>query len=1007
MPLQKQPVQVVFGPVDQKTQSKLLRAGRPSEALDVVQKKTGAYSKRGGFGDTDRTTDTGTITVGADLAVANGAPVQRTADTVYARPGSTWIKRGSMRAVAPNYTPVAPDINSRSMLVEVGTQAWYFAQSIDNTYYWSVWDNGIQVQPPTQVNAGSALFARAVTTPGKVWLFAGPTVPHGTNNTIKLYMWSTTTPAAAPTVTTFASPTGLAVDGWDVLDAQANGNGIVVAVGSSDAGGIDFGGGAAALFIGRLNTANGLVDGTGWVAATGVALGVFGPPVSWVRAGQSATLLHLLWRRPSNSHIFLTTVTASTLASTSADTTAQLASQQGGLAGYRETATGNIVFFISNNTPAVPGVENSTITRASWDGAVLTGPLSFHRAMSIVSDPFFIGATPYIVCNHDDTTFGQNAYYVIDASASPGRIVARTLYQLGGTIWQRNYRIVANDKWDNNFLAPVTVSGTNARLSIGMAVGPYELYLARVSFEFAPTDLAQPTVALDGHEVLFPGGWSFALSGGGALAEAMPMMFPRGSWSVVGAGAAGVGAAGVYGATVRYLIVDKQGNISRSAPSPTQTVIITAGQSIQFSNVPTLRMINDTSTQVLIEYYITAHDDTILFAVSRQDNQPSIDVATNLLIGFEPGAGSEIIDTDGGALEPVAAPPFKWSAAWRGRIMLGGTDAPQAVVWPSFELAPGIAPRWNETLQFRLPDGAGKDVAGCAVDYNYFAIFKADSVWMIGGAGPDPLGIGSYGTTLEQVVDAPGCSNPRSVVQTPVGVLYQATNGEIWLIQKGGAGARYIGEGWQSEVATATVVGAAWAAQVQCALLFLSSSRVLVLDLDNPLPEQSAPYQQYVWRLAATPVAATVGGATLYWLDSTGVMHTYLPATYHDGTSTPILRRVKFPVNLAGVRGFVRIYRFQVVGTFVDSHSVKFTWAKFDGAAGETGAPAAQTWTVAVAGGPELFERRPNAGQIAVAELTLEDVSTDLHEGASWDGLALEVGVKAGLPRVNPANKGP
>lgn len=1000
MALVKQALQLLLGSADQKAMSKALPPGRLSVAENVYQSKTRSYRKRGGFATTDRVTDTGAITTGKDLALSGTTPVMRTADSVYARPAATWVKRGAYVPVAPSYAPLIPNIAARSLLVVVGTQTWAFAQAGDGTYYYSVVDSGVQVVAPTQVSVTAFLHARAVSTAGKVWLFAGPTSPHGTNNTVKLFQFSTASPSTAPTSTTFANPTGVSVDGWDVIDAGANG--IVMAIGSSDGAGINFGGGAAALFCGKLDTATGLVNGTGWVAATGVALGVFGNPVSWVRSVQSATLLHLLWRRPSNSHIFLTTVTAATLASTSADTTAQLASQKGGLAGYRESATGNIVFFISNNNTPVPGLENSTLTRVSWDGAVLSGLTdNFHRAMSVVSDPFFVDGNPYIVAMHDDTQFLQCAYYVLDASAAPGRIVARALYELGGNTWQRGDHLEGNDRWDNNWVSPVVVSGHTAQLAVGSFVSN-TWTLMSLSLDFAPTDLAQPTVALDGQEIVFPGGWSMVLAGGGALSDITPGMFPRGSWTVAAAATgAGTLTAGTYLATVCYVVIDRQGNLQHSAKSPVQSVAITGTDVIRFSSVPTLRMINN-SAQVFIELYVSAAGGEQLFLVHRHVNGTTVDIMADVDIATNPAAGSEILYTDGGALDHISAPPFKWAASWRRRILLGGTDAPVAEVWPSFELAPGEGPAWNETLRFRVPGGTGKDTAGCAVDFNYFAIFKEDSVWVISGDGPDPLGSGSYGSVVQQVVDAPGCSNPRSVVQTPQGCMYQARSGEIWLITRSGT-AQFISAPWDDHVA-ATVTGAVHCSELSFVVFFTSTSKALVWDYGNPLPEEGSLGQGYVWNLVAAPVGAAAARTMLVFLDSTGVMRSYSSSSYTDDASTAILRKIKVPVLMGGIRGYARLYRLQVVGQFKAAHSLKVTVDNFAGVAAEAGS-SSQSWTKAVAAGPELFEAKPDQGRATALDLTVEDFGTDLTEGATLDGVALEVGIKPGLPRLNTTQR--
>jgi hypothetical protein len=1005
MPLAKQAVQLLFAAADQKTTAKRLRPGVPSVAENVIQTKSGSYRKRGGFTAMSRTADTGSITTGKDLVIDGGVPVLRTADAVYARPAATWLKRGDFVACVPSVTPVAANQAMRPILVVVGTQRWHFFQDSTGKWNYSVTDSGIEVVSPTQVSSTAFYWGKAVATTGKVWLFAGPQVG---GNTVKLFQFSTAAPSTAPTSTTFAAPTGVSVDVLDVLDGTANGNGIVVAIGSSDGGGIAFGGASRALFFGRLDTATGLVDGTGWVGDATITLGQLAAPAAWVKTGQSATTLHLLSRRGTNNHVFLSTVTAASLVSSTADLGAPVlnTSASGSITGYRDTGSGNIIIFA---TEATTGTEPATITKATWNGAALTSNGVLARARLTVADPFLVGTVAYLVVQHADgsSVALQNAYYVLDTSATPGRVVARALYGLGG----QGGQIQLGGSFTNNFylgwITPVTVASSRASVLVGSYDG-VAYTVVRLDWDFAPTLLGPPLAAQDGQLVAFPGGWPTAMAAGSQLGDLTPGMFPKSNsglaadWTVTDQAVSSNLTAGTYTATVLYAIIDSHGSIQRSSPSDVQSVAITAGHGLRFGAVPSLRVANTATARVFVEYYMSDPDQDTLSLVRRVANDPTADTIANQDITALPRDGAEILYTSGGALEHISAPPCTWTASWRNRILLGGTDSPGAEVWPSFELASGFGPAWNESLKFLVPDGSGKDVAGCALDYNYFVIFKADTVWLISGAGPDPLGVGSYANTLQQVSEAPGCSNPRSVVQTTIGVMYQATNGEIWLINRGG-GAQRIGNGWDDHK-SATVTAAVLFPQLELALFFTDSSKALVWDYGNPLPDEGTIGQSYVWNLPAAAVAAAVSGSSLYYADSTGVVRAYSASTFSDD-GVAILRKLKFPLVLAGMRGYARLYRGQVVGQFVDQVGLKVTLDAYAGAAGETSSSTQAFGPRTVTGGPYLFEFRPNAGRVAVFDVTLEDTGSDLHEGASWDGLALEVGIKQGLPRLNTTQK--
>lgn len=1001
-PLVKQVVNVQFGNADQKTTSKAVTLGRPTVAENVFQSKTRSYRKRGGFAPIDRLTDSGSITTGADLAFDGTVPILRTADAVYARPASLWLNRGSYKPVIPSQEAVSAGRATHPLLVVVGTQNWNFVQGSDLKWYYSVTDSGVEVVAPTLVSAMAYFWGKAVSSTGAVWLFAGP--PSGGGNGITLYKFLTAAPATAPTSTAFAAPTGVSVDAFDVIDAQANGNGIVAAIASVDAAGIAFGGGSFPLFFGRLNTANGLVDGTGWVGDATYTVGQFRTPSAWVKTGQSATTLHYLSRRSTNNHTMLTAVTAATLVSATADLGAPVLNGgfAGSVTGYRVAATGDIVIFATDGSA---GFDTATIVKATWNGAALTSNGVVARARTTVGDPFLIGTTAYLVCLWSAGTAHdlQDAYYVIDTTTAPGRVVARTLYGLGSLLPSQLGDGVGSftNVWAYSWVCPVVLSGSVASILVGSFVSNVWT-LIKLSFDFAPTasTIGPPLVTQDGALVAFPGGWPMGIAGGGQMADVTPGMFPDAAfavpWTVTQQTASSTLGAGTYLCTACYAIVDAKGNVQRSVPAPVQSVTIVAGKVIRFANVPTLRTGNTGAARVFVEFYTSVADEETLFLVKRVANDPTVDVMADVDINIPVRDGSEILYTDGGAIEHISVPPFTWAAAWRGRIFVGGTDEPGAVVWPSFELTPGFGPAFNETLRFRLPDGSGKDTAGCPIDFNYFAIFKPDSVWLISGAGPDGLGNGSYGGTVQQVPDAPGCVNPRSVVQTPLGAMYQARNGEIWLITTGGSAQR-IGDCWNDHKG-ATATAAIHSPHFSWVLFFTDSGKALVWDYGNPLPGESSG-QGYVWNLPAAAVAAATVGGDLRYLDATGVVRAYDATRYYDDTSTPILKKVKAPLTLGGLRGYQRLYRGQVVGQWVSTHSLKVTVDNFAGVAGETGS-SAQNWTKAVSAGPELMEFRPTAQRATAMDVTVEDAGADLTEGASLDGFALEIGIKSGMPRL-------
>lgn len=1008
MPLQKTPVQVTFGSVEQKRGGKFLLPGRLKIAENVYQAKTKEYRKRNGFVPMDRVPDFGSIATGADLATTGDMLVMRTIDSVYVRSATqgVWERKGLLTPVTAQLTGVAP----------IGAERP--AHCVENGRIWTTWfssgvlfysvieqDSGNEIQPPTQLTGlfgipSNMTFAKPVAAAASVWIFIGPQTTGA--NTITLAKMSTGAPGGAPTVTTFANPSGT-WQAWDVLDA--GGNGVIFGY----LGSLDFadGSGTTTFSVAKLNTGTGL-PGT-WTHNSGGGTG----PAHFVRNAVGGDGFFYFACNASGNLSELK-INATTLVIAGPTTVAPTVVAKGGVVGYQEPGTNNRIYFNSTDNLALR--DDAFIDRVVWTGSVATVTSKWHRAASIASDPFLIGSQPYLMITHDDGKGLQGGYTIVDAVT--GSHLSRSLYQLGGNHWFVGSVPLGADKMDYGWVTTVHVASgkvyTQGQQAGSLLFGGFAnaYLLDRMVFDFADTMLGPALAALNGRTIVFPGGWPMALAAeSSALQELGPAMYPRQNGTVTASGGGSGLTAGTYQVGAVYANLDRDGNVARSSPSALSAVVVAGGNNI-VAPTPTDRWTNN-NFRMLIELYISNPNQVEpMFLVQRVANDPTVDSIT-ITAGQLPAAGQEILYTDGGVLDNIAPPSFRVAFAWSGpggyRVFLTGTDV-LGEVWPSKEVVPGVGPLWNETFRFSTRWGTGPVTAGGVVDGNYAALFKQDAVIVISGPGPDPSGHGGFVPQL--VADAPGCSRPRSLVSGPQGCFYQAVTGEIWLVNHGAQGLFISGgvDDYQTEPVTAAVH---W--QERSLVCFFTggasgtTSRVMVWDYGNPLAEEGSLGQWYVWNIPTptAPVGACIQAGALYFLTSDGQVWKETPGQYFDtiaGVQTPIFRKLKVPLALGGVRGYQRYYRGQVVGQFKAAHSLKVTLDSYDGAPGEAGSTT-ESWTKAVASGPELFEFKPTQGKVTIVDVTMEDVGTDLTEGATFDGLGLEVGIKGGLPRVNSGSR--
>ena len=148
---------------------------------------------------------------------------------------------------------------------------------------------------------------------------------------------------------------------------------------------------------------------------------------------------------------------------------------------------------------------------------------------------------------------------------------------------------------------------------------------------------------------------------------------------------------------------------------------------------------------------------------------------------------------NGGILTTVEnqpAPPTGLIVLHRNRIFLiPSTDA--LTLWFSKNIAPATPVAFSDTFTQSIDPRGGPVTALATID-DKLLLFKGDRIFFMVGQGPDDLGQNNdliNGAIL--ITTDCGCIEPRSVVGTPVGIMFQSRKG-IYLIDRSLA-VQYIG----------------------------------------------------------------------------------------------------------------------------------------------------------------------------------------------------------------------
>lgn len=153
-------------------------------------------------------------------------------------------------------------------------------------------------------------------------------------------------------------------------------------------------------------------------------------------------------------------------------------------------------------------------------------------------------------------------------------------------------------------------------------------------------------------------------------------------------------------------------------------------------------------------------------------------------------ATNEELYLDSGELDHLAPNSNHIMCSGKGRVFLAGDpETPQTVVF-SLLRAPEDPLSFNDALTIALPDRGGA-ITGLAVMNETLVVFKKTAIYRVRGDGPDnTLSSGSF-LDPELISDGVGCEGQRSIVVTPLGVMFKSPRG--FQLLDAGFQVQYIG----------------------------------------------------------------------------------------------------------------------------------------------------------------------------------------------------------------------
>lgn len=995
MPLAKQDLAFSFGAVNQARNRRSLGPGDLVEAINVRQIIDEAYRKRRGYDRTVPTASSGSITTPWESYISDGkSRIGRDADDeVWRLNGASWETRGTANRALPSIFPhqTVPSA-ARPVAVAVGSNYWVFTLS-SGAYRWSIFDSsGNIVKTSVTQTAASINYFAAEQDGTSVWVIW----TDGTT-TVRSHKFNIAVPTTAVVSATYRT-VGQAGNGVDMHRLASTEIAVAICDNNTGAAGtpnnidvsyLDTATGAAKVSPAPVVTQIDTTASLGNHRTPPSILTSDGSNGSWyaVIKGLGGSGLGITGQSATDANMILFTINATTLATSGVtlatfdDTNQVIVYHCGYLAG-----NGDRVVFASSDTftgtPTQP--RPYTLTRYTYNGSTVT-TLVIRRYSYPVSKPRAIGSEFYLLTGYDDgsTLNATKSYFLIDTD---GNIVTQIAYAQAAavgvkadpTIALSNIRSFATKLWANgNKLDCALLIETGAG---GGAANVNDFAPALVSLDTA-APYAAPVRIRDGM-VLWPGGTPAVAGTSDSQHEIALMLSPVNATFTAGAGSPLAGPTVVQ---YVYRIVDSDGTIYRSAPSPSQTTTFNNGAGAQVIVKPLTHLLPPATAQ--IEVYLSVANATQPFLHAVVDNDTTVDTIT---VAVTPASvvAAETLYTFGGGLDNAPVPQSRAVAYWRNRTFIAtGTE-----LWPSLERDPGLGPRYNEALVTLWDDGEGDIIGVAPVDWNYLAIFKREAIGLIGGVGPNITpGGGVAGNYEVQTLRLQrGNIVVRSIVKGPQGCYFQnSADGRIYCVT-GAAEIIDVSHGMESYT-TETVVATNYVDRDRQVHFYMSSGAIMVLDFAHPANEQPAG-RWTRWTssglLVAAGAAIDSAGAPSH-LETTGAVRTQ-GSGFQDATATtPADVFMSWTTGdlaaVGGIRGEFRVDAVQVDGEWLATNTSRLSVVSDHGVTTTTHTTASLT-----AAPQELHSRPAGHSRVRSVRIKYEETAGS-GEGFIAQGVTITI----------------
>lgn len=620
-----------------------------------------------------------------------------------------------------------------------------------------------------------------------------------------------------------------------------------------------------------------------------------------------------------------------------------------------------------------------------------------------ISKPFSVGSKNYMVFAYRGPTVtislqsnanSQCTYFVLDLSTAA--VVAR--FASGNALsaairagnWIANVAMISPTKASFGCGIDFQLVETSNFLGV---FASQQVGAASVTLDFASLRAYRPMSA---GEILVLNGALVSAYDGQVCSEFGFHLHPE----IVAFGNATTGGnigAGTYSYIAVFQWTDAQGNVHESETSFPAVKTISSGSTNTITVSVSMAYLSQKSN-VIVALYRTQSSSSTYYLVSDPVNVKLSNPAnyivtltdtisdTNLTSNFE-------LYTTGNVVKNTAPPPSMIMEARTNRLYLVDSESPNTIWYTkSFQPGTGLSPSGLLTLQVDPKHG---NIAGLIELDDKMIVYKDRGVAIFAGDGGNDTGAGATFTLPQFLPSDVGLTELKSLVLTPMGILFKSQKG-FYLLD------RAMGLHYHDEAFNGAAVEAYNAQSVTSAVLISTRNQIRILTASGST--LAYDYVMGQWSVFTNHLGYSADSfQNLYTYARTdGSIYQENATSFLDGASPYRLRAQLSWLSLASVHGFQRALRIVLLGDFANgssgAHGVQIS-AAFDFGAFGSALPFYPA--SASSSGVLRYRERLSQQKCSALSLLIEEVVTGASgESIDFTSLGIEAGIKRGAGKL-------